>query len=251
MEVCGATVMNTELKISVRDLRKEFVVSHSGIASIKTLLVWWKKRSLVKLDVLKGISFDVRKGECLAVIGKNGAGKSTLLSLLARIYKPTSGTIEVNGRLAPLLELGAGFHLDLTGTENVYFNAVILGLTRKQVQERLASIVEFSELGDAINAPVRTYSSGMMARLGFAIAIHVDAEILIVDEVLAVGDQRFEAKCLERVEQFRKEGGAILLVSHQLDTVQKFADRCIWLQNGCIEMEGKPEDVIREYSLRG
>ena len=143
----------------------------------------------------------------LAVIGKNGAGKSTLLSLLARIYLPTSGSLEVRGRVAPLLELGAGFHNDLTGLENIYFNAVILGLTREQVKERLPSIVEFSELGDAIEAPVRTYSSGMMARLGFAIAIHVDAEVLIVDEVLAVGDQRFEQKCLERVEQFRRDGG--------------------------------------------
>jgi lipopolysaccharide transport system ATP-binding protein len=250
MEICGATLMS-EAKIRIQDLRKDFVVSHSGIASIKTLLVWWKRRSLVKKEVLRGITFDVVGGECLAVVGKNGAGKSTLLSLLARIYKPTSGTIQVKGRVAPLLELGAGFHLDLTGTENVYFNAVILGLTRKQVQERLQLIIDFSELGDAINAPVRTYSSGMMARLGFAIAIHVDAEILIVDEVLAVGDQRFEAKCLERVEQFRSEGGAILLVSHQLETVRRFADRCIWLKDGVIEMEGKPEDVIREYSLRG
>jgi lipopolysaccharide transport system ATP-binding protein len=238
-------------KILVRNVHKEFIVSHSGIASIKTLLLWWRRRALVKKEVLKGISLTVLGGECLAVIGKNGAGKSTLLSLLARIYKPTSGAITINGRVAPLLELGAGFHLDLTGVENIYFNAVILGLTRQQVQERLPAIIEFSELGDAINAPVRTYSSGMMARLGFAIAIHVDAEVLIVDEVLAVGDQRFEAKCLERVEQFRQEGGAILLVSHQLETVRKFADRCIWLQDGVVEMEGNPEEVIQAYSLRG
>lgn len=237
--------------ISVRDVFKEFNVSHSGIASIKTLLVWWKKRALVKLNVLNGVSFEVPKGECLALIGKNGAGKSTLLSLLANIYKPTSGEIEVRGRVAPLLELGAGFHHDLTGLENIYFNAVILGLTRKQVQERIPQIVEFSELGDAIQAPVRTYSSGMMARLGFAIAIHVDAEILIVDEVLAVGDQHFERKCYQKVQEFREAGGTILLVSHQLDTVGKFADRVIWLKDGKVELEGKPEDVIAEYVQRG
>ena len=180
------------ITIQIRDIRKQFVVNHAGVASIKTLIVWWRKRNVVKLDVLKGITLDVHEGECLALIGRNGAGKSTLLSLIARIYKPTSGDIIVSGRVAPLLELGAGFHLDLTGIENIYFNGVILGLTRKEVQDRLPKIIEFSELGDAIGAPVRTYSSGMMARLGFAIAIHVDADILIVDEVLAVGDQKFE-----------------------------------------------------------
>lgn len=250
MEVCGAT-MSTELAIEIKDLRKEFVVSHSGIASIKTLLVWWKKRNIVKLDVLKGVSIEVKKGECLAIIGKNGAGKSTLLSLLAKIYKPTSGSLKVNGRVAPLLELGAGFHPDLTGIENVYFNAVILGLTREQVKERLPSIVEFSELGEAVQAPVRTYSSGMMARLGFSIAVHVDADILIVDEVLAVGDQHFERKCLKRVEEFREQGGTILLVSHQLDTVKEFADRCVWLSNGVVQMNGSPAEVIEVYEREG
>jgi len=250
MEVCGAAMIG-DVKVSIRDLRKQFVVSHSGIASIKSLLLFWRKRTYVHLEVLKGVSLEVHGGECVAVIGKNGAGKSTLLSLLARIYLPSSGTLEVKGRVAPLLELGAGFHNDLSGLENIYFNAVILGLTREQVRQRLDSIVKFSELGDAIEAPVRTYSSGMMARLGFAIAIHVDAEVLIVDEVLAVGDQRFEQKCLERVEQFRRDGGAILLVSHQLPTVEKFADRVVWLKDGVVEMEGEPSVVIAEYVRRG
>ena len=239
------------VKVRISELRKTFVVSHSGIASIKSLLLFWRKRSFVNLEVLKGVSFEVNGGECVAVIGKNGAGKSTLLSLLAKIYLPTSGKVEVLGRVAPLLELGAGFHNDLTGLENIYFNAVILGLTREQVKERIQSIIDFSELGEAIEAPVRTYSSGMMARLGFAIAIHVDAEVLIVDEVLAVGDQRFEQKCLERVEEFRRNGGAILLVSHQLPTVEKFADRVVWLKDGKIEMMGKPAEVIAEYVERG
>jgi len=241
----------SEFAIRIKDLRKEFVVSHSGIASIKTLLVWWKKRNIVKLDVLKGINIDVKRGECLAIVGKNGAGKSTLLSLLAKIYKPTSGSIEVNGRVAPLLELGAGFHPDLTGIENVYFNAVILGLTREEVKQRLPSIIEFSELGSAVEAPVRTFSSGMMARLGFSIAVHVDADILIVDEVLAVGDQHFKKKCLERVGEFRDQGGTILLVSHELDSVIDFADRCVWLADGTVKMTGTPEEVIEVYEREG
>ena len=243
--------MSSEFGIRIKDLHKEFVVNHTGIASLKSLLVFWKKRTVVRKEVLKGVSLEVKRGECLAIIGKNGAGKSTLLSLLARIYKPTSGIIEVNGRVAPLLELGAGFHPDLTGYENVYFNAVILGLTREQVEERLPSIIEFSELGDAIGAPVRTYSSGMMARLGFSIAVHVDAEILIVDEVLAVGDQHFEKKCLQRVGEFRDAGGTILLVSHQLQTVAEFANRCVWLQDGLVQMSGDPEKVIEAYVKEG
>jgi ABC-type polysaccharide/polyol phosphate transport system ATPase subunit len=211
--------------------------------------VFWHKRKTAVVDVLHEIDLNVESGECLAVIGKNGAGKSTLLSLIARIYKPDKGTIDVRGRIAPLLELGAGFHPDLTGIENIYFNGVILGLSRQELSSRMDKIVEFSELGEAINAPVRTYSSGMMARLGFSIAIHVDADILIVDEVLAVGDQQFGRKCLAKVEEFRNAGGTILLVSHQLDTVALFADRVAWLEDGRLKMVGKPKEVIGHYSL--
>lgn len=233
--------------IQIRDLRKSFVVANAAAGSLKTLLLWWKKREIRKLDVLKGISFDVAKGECVAVVGRNGAGKSTLLALLARIYKPNGGEVKLSGRIAPLLELGAGFHPDLSGTENVFFNGIILGLTRKEIRSRLDAIIEFSELGDHIHAPVRTYSSGMLARLGFAVAMHVDAEILLVDEVLAVGDFEFERKCRERIRQFKAEGGTILLVSHQLDTVEAFADRCVWLENGQIRAEGPPSVILPEY----
>ncbi len=236
-----------EAMISVCNLRKEFVISNTAIGSVKTLLLWWQRRSVRKFEVLKGISFEVHRGECVAIVGRNGAGKSTLLSLIAQIYRPTAGTVEVKGRVAPLLELGAGFHPDLTGTENVYFNAIVLGLTRKQVTERLPKIIEFSELGSHINAPVRTYSSGMMARLGFAIAMEVDADILLVDEVLSVGDFEFEQKCKERIRIFKEAGGTILLVSHQKGTVQSFADRCIWIQHGEIKMIGKPSEVLAEY----
>jgi lipopolysaccharide transport system ATP-binding protein len=181
------------------------------------------------------------------VIGKNGAGKSTLLSLLARVYLPTSGEVKVHGRVAPLLELGAGFHPDLTGVENVFFNGVILGLTRKQVSERLPEIVAFSGLEHHIDAPVRSYSSGMLARLGFACAVHVDAEVLLIDEVLAVGDYEFEQKCYATIEAFQKNGGSILFVSHQMDAVRRVADRVIWLKEGLIEAEGDPETVIGRY----
>lgn len=237
--------------ISIRELRKEFVLSHSGGASLKTLLLWWKRRQTENLLVLRGLNMEIAPGECVAMVGRNGAGKSTLLSLVARVYKPTSGTVEVRGRLAPLLELGAGFHPDLTGLENILFNGMILGLTRKQVHERMDAIVEFAELARHIDAPVRTYSSGMMARLGFSIAAHVDAEILIVDEVLAVGDFAFEQKCYRFIDEFRAAGGTILFVSHNPEAVLKVADRCVWLKNGMVEMDGDPTAVLAAYHADG
>jgi len=233
--------------IHIHDLKKEFLLSHSGIGSIKTMFLWWRRPTLEHLKVLKGISFDVAKGESVAVIGKNGAGKSTLLSLLARVYLPTSGEAQINGRVAPLLELGAGFHPDLTGVENVFFNGVILGLSRKEIQKRLPQIIEFSGLQHHIDAPVRSYSSGMLARLGFACAVHVDAEILLIDEVLAVGDYEFEQKCYATIEAFQKNGGSILFVSHQMDAVRRVADRVVWLKDGLIRAQGEPETVIAAY----
>ena len=233
--------------IEVRSLRKRFRVQNAAIGSLKTALLWWKKRSVREFEALKGVSFDAHPGECLAIVGRNGAGKSTLLALLAKVYRPTDGSFRVRGRLAPLLELGAGFHPDLTGVENIYFNAVVLGLTRAQVRERLDEIIAFSELGEAIHAPVRTYSSGMTARLGFAIAVHADADVLLVDEVLSVGDFDFEQKCLRKVSEFRDQGGCILLVSHHLDTVRDFADRCLWLRAGEIVAEGTPDEILAAY----
>jgi len=231
----------------VQDLVKEFAVDASGANSLKTALLWWRPRPKTRFHVLKGISFEVQKGECVSVIGRNGAGKSTLLSLLARVYKPTAGSAKINGRPAPLLELGAGFHPDLTGMENIYFNSIILGLTRKEVKARVDQIVEFSELGTHINAPTRTFSSGMLARLGFSIAVHVDADVLLVDEVLAVGDFDFEKKCYAKIDEFRSNGGTILLVSHNTTAIRRVADRCVWLHQGNIKMIGKPDEVIPVY----
>lgn len=233
--------------ILIKDLHKEFLLSHSGVGSLKTLALWWRRREFERLYVLSGLNLEVPKGQCVAVIGRNGAGKSTLLSLLARVYKPTSGTVEVTGRIAPLLELGAGFHPDLTGLENILFNGMILGLTRKQAMERTQAIIDFAELQHHIDAPVRTFSSGMQARLGFSVAVHVDAEVLIVDEVLAVGDYAFEQKCYERIAAFRAAGGTILFVSHNMDSVRRVADRCVWLKDGQIEVEGDPDSVIAAY----
>ena len=241
------TQMDSSVAISVQNLQKHFVLSHSGAASLKTALLWWKRRRLEKLDVLKGINLTIQKGECVALVGRNGAGKSTLLALLSKIYKPTAGHVEVSGRIAPLLELGAGFHPDLTGLENILFNGMILGLTRKEVNERIDAIVEFSELQSHIDAPVRTYSSGMLARLGFSVAIHVDADILIVDEVLAVGDYAFEQKCYDFISQFRAKGGTILFVSHNPESVQRVADRCVWLVDGQVKMDGSPQEVLSAY----
>jgi lipopolysaccharide transport system ATP-binding protein len=249
MEVCGET-MSANGTIAIRNLRKTFKINTSGAASLKTALLWWRRRNVQILEVLKGIDFEVRPGECVAVIGKNGAGKSTLLSLLAKVYRPTSGSIEIEGRLAPLLELGAGFHQDLSGVENIYFNGVILGLTRQEMKERTQAIIDFSEIGEHINAPTRTYSSGMLARLGFSVAVHVDADILLVDEVLAVGDYDFERKCYAKIDEFRSQGGTILFVSHQMDAVRRVADRCIWLKDGLIHRVGPPDQVIGEYEGR-
>lgn len=236
----------SDVAVEVSGVGKSFLVGGSGAASLKSLMLW-KKAPRHQIRVLDDVSFTVRRGECVALVGRNGAGKSTLLALIARIYRPDEGTIRVNGRLAPLLELGAGFHPDLSGRENVVFNAVVLGLTRKEVAQRMDAIIAFSELGVQIDAPVRTYSSGMMARLGFSVATHVDADILLVDEVLAVGDFDFERKCLARIAEFRTAGGTIVLVSHQTATVRRFAERAIFLQHGKIAAEGDPETVIEAY----
>ncbi len=241
---------NGEAVIRVNDLTKEFVINHTGVASLKTLML--KRHHVQKkiLHVLRGISFEVHHGECLAIVGRNGAGKSTLLSLLAQIYRPTSGTIEIHGRVAPLLELGAGFHFDLTGLENVFVNGMILGISRKELQSRVDSIIEFSELKNHIDLPVRTYSSGMAARLGFSIAVHVDADVLLVDEVLGVGDYDFQGKCAKKIDELKAQGRTIIVVSHGAGDIRRLADRCIWLQDGLIAMEGEPDRVLTAYSER-
>jgi len=200
-----------------------------------------------RFSALTDVSFTVAQGECLGVIGHNGAGKSTLLNLATGLCRPTSGRVEVDGRVAALLELGAGFHPDLTGAENVTVNAALLGLTRRQTEERFAEIVDFAGIGDFVDEPLRTYSSGMMMRLAFAVAIHVDPDILILDEVLAVGDQDFSEKCIDRIKDFRRKGKTMICASHALSLIESICDRILWLDHGRLVQVGRASRVIHAY----
>jgi len=196
---------------------------------------------------LKDINLEIHKGESLGIIGHNGAGKSTLLKVIARVLKPTEGEVVVNGKIAPLIELGAGFDMELTGKENIYLNASILGLSRKEINEKFNRIVEFSELDEFIHSPLKSYSSGMVSRLGFSIATEVDPDILIIDEILAVGDEKFRKKCSERILDFRKRGVNILFVSHSMGESRNLCDRILWLDHGRMKMIGKPDNVVAAY----
>ncbi len=200
-----------------------------------------------KFTALDGVSFEVRKGTTFGVIGENGSGKSTLLKLLAGITKPTRGRLQVEGRVSALIELGAGFHPEISGRENVMINGIMLGLSRRQVLDRFQEIVAFAELERFIDAPVKTYSSGMYARLGFAVAIHVDPDVLLIDEVLAVGDEAFTRKCLDKIGEFRRRGRTILIVTHSLGLVEKMCDDVLWLREGKVEGRGDPKRVVDAY----
>src|SRR5882672_2879147 len=196
---------------------------------------------------LTQVSFSVPKGSTYGVIGRNGSGKSTALKLVAGITKPTSGSVRVEGRISALIELGAGFHPEISGRENVFINGIMLGLSKREIGRRFDEIVDFAELQDFIDAPVKTYSSGMYMRLGFAVAIHVDPDVLLVDEVLAVGDEGFTHKCLDKFSEFRRRGKTILLVTHSLGLVERFCDEALWLDAGRVSAEGDPKRVIGAY----
>ena len=199
------------------------------------------------IPAVQDVSFRVGHGEAVGLIGSNGSGKSTLLKIVAGILKPTSGKLEVNGRVAALIELGAGFHPEISGRENIYINGAVLGLTRRELDERFDSIVEFSGLADFIDEPVKNYSSGMYVRLGFAVAIHTDPDVLMVDEVLSVGDEAFAHRCLRRIQEFLGRGRTLLLVSHSLDLIEVVCDRAIWLEKGKLRLDGHPRRVIDAY----
>ena len=233
--------------IVVSHVTKNFRLFYDKPSTLKERLVFWNKKKAETRTVLKDINLNIEKGETVALIGVNGSGKSTLLKLMTKIIYPTKGKITTHGKVTSLLELGAGFHPDFTGRENIYFNASIFGLTRAEIENRIQDIIEFSELGDFIDSPVRTYSSGMYMRLAFSVAINVDAEILLIDEILAVGDQHFQDKCFEKLEELKNSDKTIVIVSHSLGSIKKLCNRAIWIYNGEIRMDGKTNEVIDEY----
>ncbi len=238
---------DNENRIVVSHVYKNFNVYFDKANSIKEKLLFWNRNKKETREVLKDINLTIKNGEAVALIGVNGSGKSTLLKLMTKIIYPTKGKITVNGKLTSLLELGAGFHPDFSGRENIYFNASIFGLTKKQIDERLDQIIEFSELQEFIDNPVRTYSSGMFMRLAFAVAINVDADILLVDEILSVGDQHFQEKCINKMKELKKEGKTMVFVTHSLGSARELCDRAVWLNQGVIAADGDVNEVIDKY----
>jgi ABC-type polysaccharide/polyol phosphate transport system ATPase subunit len=235
--------------IQLEDVGVRYRVPSERIAHFKEYAIRWMQRRIKQRDfwALKEINFTVKQGETFGLIGPNGAGKSTTLKLIARVFRPTTGRVIVKGVVAPLLEFGAGFHPELTGRENIYLNGAVMGFARREMEAKFERIVDFAELGDFIDAPVRTYSSGMRARLGFAVATDVDADILIIDEVLSVGDEAFRRKSFERLEDFRRKGVTTVLVSHSMDTIKEMCSRAAWLDHGEIKVIGDAEQVVSAY----
>lgn len=206
-----------------------------------------RQKTLERVHALNNVSFEIKKGETVGIIGKNGAGKSTLLKLIAGVSSPTSGKIKVNGKIAPLIELGAGFHPELTGRENIFLNGVILGLKEDFIKERFNEIVEFSEIQKFIDTPVKFYSSGMYMRLAFSVAVFTNPDILLVDEILAVGDTAFQRKCMQKMEEFRQEGTTIVFVSHNMDSVKSFCSRVLYLKEGTLAFDGDILKGVNNY----
>ena len=231
--------------LEVADVSKKFRLYRERPSSLKARLIHSRMRA-EDFWALRDVSFDIPEGSSLGLIGHNGSGKTTLLKIVAGILRPTSGMVRQRGRLAALLELGAGFHPELTGRENVYLNASFLGLSRRDTDAAYKGIVAFAELEEFMDNQVKFYSSGMLVRLGFAVAVHVDPEVLLIDEVLAVGDEAFQAKCLDRIRQFQRDGRTIVLVTHALDTVTQICDRAVMLHHGEVHAAGAPADVVRE-----
>ncbi len=243
-------IVEKDVAIKVTHVSKSFKLYYDKAHTLKEKILFFSKKNKDKntvLEVLKDINLTIKKGESVALIGTNGSGKSTLLKLMTKIIYPNKGRITTNGKLTSLLELGAGFHDDFTGRENIYFNASIFGLTKSEIDEKIDEIIEFSELGDFIDNPVRTYSSGMYMRLAFSVAINVQAEILLIDEILAVGDQHFQDKCFNKLIELKKAGKTIVIVTHSMQQVRKFCDRAVWLYKGEIRKDGNVDEVLKEY----
>jgi lipopolysaccharide transport system ATP-binding protein len=209
-----------------------------------------RRTSYYDFEALKGVSFDVGNGEAVGIVGRNGSGKSTILRIIAGVYCPTGGVVRVSGKVAALIELGAGFHPDLTGRENIILNGLLLGLTKHEVQRREGRILDFAELGQFIDSPVKQYSSGMFMRLGFAVATEVDPDILLMDEILAVGDSAFQRKCLERIDGFHRQGKTIFMVSHSASNIRRFCHRALWINDGVLQADGPVDEVVARYEER-
>ena len=239
---------NSDYAICVNNMSKKFKLYSDKPRTLKERLVFWNSNKIEERLILDDINLNIKRGETVALIGVNGSGKSTLLKLMTKIIYPTKGKISVNGKLTSLLELGAGFHQDFSGRENIYFNASIFGLSKGEIDERIDSIIKFSELEEFIDNPVRTYSSGMYMRLAFSVAINVDADILLIDEILAVGDQHFQDKCMNKMLELKKQGKTMVFVSHSAQAVKFLCDRAIWLSDGRIKMDGPTKKVMDVYT---
>lgn len=240
-----------EIAIKVENVSKTFNLPHENVSSIKSIIVKpFKRRGYEKQEVLKGIDFDIKKGEFFGIVGRNGSGKSTLLKLLAGIYSPDTGTIKVNGKLTPFIELGVGFNPELTGKENVYLNGALLGFNRKEMSQMYDEIVEFAELEKFMDQKLKNYSSGMQVRLAFSIAIQANSDILVLDEVLAVGDYNFQQKCFEYFRHLKKLKKTVILVSHDSNALQMFCTNGILLEKGVIKKRGKINSILKEYALQ-
>ena len=237
--------------IRAENIGIKFKLRHERRGTVKETLARVfanKRRRVEEFWALRGISFTVEKGQTLGVIGKNGSGKSTLLRVIGGIFVPDEGSLEVRGTVSTLLSITAGFQPELSGLENIYLNGVLMGFREQEIDSVLDDIIEFSELGRFIESPVKTYSSGMYARLGFSIAINLKRDIMLIDEVLGVGDTKFREKCEERIEEVMKEGRTVVLVSHTMESIKRFSDKALWLDKGAIRGEGVPEEVIERYS---
>jgi homopolymeric O-antigen transport system ATP-binding protein len=237
--------MSTENAIVIENLSKTFMVHHNRVTSLKGRFIGlfkqrWQQHTET-FPALTNVSFSIRRGEAIGIMGPNGSGKSTLLQLIAGIYKPTSGSITVNGRVAPLIQLGVGFHIELTGEENIYLGASLYGFSNRSIRAKYQQIVDFSELGTFIDTPIKNYSSGMLVRLGFAIAVHLDPDILLADEILAVGDESFKRKCLDRIRQLRNAGMTLVLVSHVQEQINTFCDRYLKFAKGRLIEQGRTQ----------
>ncbi len=233
--------------ITFKQVHKYFYLQHQKTLKELFQAIFLGDKTLSSVHALKDVSFTIQKGETVAIIGRNGAGKSTMLKIIAGVSSPTEGTVHVNGLVSPLIELGAGFHPELSGRENIFLNGVIMGLTEEYIKSKFEEIVAFSEISEFIDMPVKYYSSGMYMRLAFSVAIHVNPDILLIDEILSVGDVSFQKKCLDKMHEFKKSGKTIIFISHALPQIEQFCERVIYIKDGAVEFDGATMEGIEHY----